>query len=112
VDCQVPTLVLRSANETHRWPVPPTAVIFVNSAPIGLCTLQQYVGSYATVAVSAVDNRLVVGRIDVLVGATPPPPPYYAYPYYPYCCYPYPYYYYGPSIGIGIVIGGGWHHHR
>jgi hypothetical protein len=107
VDCQNATLVLRTEGETRTWPVPPTAAIFAGSTAIGLCTLQQYVGSYAAVAVTPVDNRLVVGRIDVLVGATPPPPPYYGYPYY----YPYPYYY-GPPVGIGIVFGWGWHHHR
>jgi len=110
VDCQRGTLVLRAPGETHVLPVPPTTGIFVNSAAIGLCTLRQYVGSYASVAVTAVDSRLVVGRIDVLVGAAVPPPPPYYYPYPAY--YPYPYYY-GPPIGIGIVFGGGgYRHHR
>jgi hypothetical protein len=110
VDCQTGTLVLRAPGEKHVMPVSPTARIFVNSAPIGLCTLRQYVGSYASVAVTAVNSQLVVGRIDVLVGAAaPPPPPYYPYPAY----YPYPYYYGPPiGIGIGIVIGGGFHHYR
>jgi hypothetical protein len=116
VDCQNPTLVLSTGGQTRTWPVPPTAALFAGSAPIGLCTLQQYVGSAATVVIAAVDSRFVVGRVDVLVGATPPPPPYYAYPYaypypYPYY-YPYPAYYYGPAIGIGIVFGGGFHHFR
>jgi len=105
-DCQNPTLVLHTNGETRAWPVPPRAAIFAGSTPIGLCTLQQYVGSYATVVVAAVDNRLVVGRVEVLAGATPPPL-YYAYPYYPY-----PYYYYGPrsesesySDGVGTTTG-------
>jgi len=49
VDCQTGTLVLRAPAEKHVLPVSATVGIFVNSAPIGLCTLRQYVGSYASV---------------------------------------------------------------
>lgn len=99
VDCQTFTLVLRGAGGIVNI-VPGTGytAVFVNGAPVGFCTLQQYIGGYAVASVTAVGSQWVAGRIDVVVAIAPPPPPPYYYPY------PYGYPYYGPPIGIGIRI--------
>jgi hypothetical protein len=104
VDCQNMVLGIRTGPTTQQLQATIYSVIYVNREPIGFCTLAQYVGSYATVAVTAAGNQMVAARIDVVLSAAPPapayagPPPYYYYPYYPY-------YYYPPiSIGIGFPI--------
>ena len=100
VDCQTNILVLNARDGTHAFPMAGNASVFINSTPAGFCTLGQYIGSYATVSVTAMGSQLVAGRVDVSVAAAPPPPPPAYYPYYSY--YPYPYY--GPFIGIGILF--------
>jgi len=104
VDCQANTLVLKGANgEINTLPVTAYTVVFVNSAPISFCALQQYIGSYAVASVAAAENQLVTGRVDVVLAIAPPPPPYY-YGYY--CGYPfYPNGYYGPPFYPGFNIG-------
>jgi hypothetical protein len=104
VDCQNMVLGIRTGPTTQQLQATIYSVIYVNREPIGFCALAQYVGSYATVAVTAAGNQMVAARIDVVLSAAPPapayagPPPYYYYPYYPY-------YYYPPiSIGIGFPI--------
>jgi len=134
VDCQTNVVVLTVPGGTHAFPMAPNAPVFINSAPASLCTLNQYVGSTASVTVMATGSQLVAGRVDVFTAAAPVPPgppPGYGYygpsygepycynqdyggPYYggPYCNGPYSGYYpdYGPSFGFGIVIGPGFHH--
>jgi hypothetical protein len=106
VDCQTYTLVLREPNGViNTVSATNYTGVFVNGGPASFCGLQQYVGSYATASLAAAGNQLIVGRIDVAVGAATP----YYYPY-PYDYY-YPYGYYGPPLGIGIGIGVGRFHH-
>jgi len=103
VDCQNLMLGLRTGPTTQQLQGTTQSLVFVNREPIGFCTLAQYVGSYATVAVTAAGNQMVAARIDVALIASPPPPPAYSGPP------PYPYYYYPyyPPISIGIGIGFG-----
>jgi hypothetical protein len=93
VDCQASTLVLSAPGGTQTFPVAPNASVFINASPAGLCTLSQYVGSYATVSVTAVNNQMVAERVDVSLAAAPAPPQYYPYYLYPY---------YGPSFTVAI----------
>ena len=81
-------LGLRTGPATQQLQGTTQSLVFVNREPIGFCTLAQYVGSYATVAVTAAGNQMVAARIDVALIASPPPPPAYSGPP------PYPYYYY------------------
>jgi hypothetical protein len=122
VDCQTNAVVLSAPDGTHVFPMAPEAAVFVDSSPASFCTLQHYIGSTATVSVTAVGSQLAAGRVDVHTATTPstpqqpyhpngntpqpypndnypppypyayPPYPYYGYPYYGYPYYPYPYY--------------------
>jgi hypothetical protein len=81
VDCQTSALVLSAADGTHVYPAGPSTTVFVNSIPMDFCTLQQFIGSGATVSVGAYGDQLVAERVDVY-GATAPvapvsPPPVY-----------------------------------
>lgn len=113
VDCQTYTMALTgSGGSVNAVPGTASTTVFVNGAPIGFCTLQQYVGNYAIASVAAVGNQLVAGRIDVwlaIAPSPPPSPPSYYYPYPPYYPSPYPGNYYGPpfmpSPGIEILVG-------
>ncbi len=75
IDCGANTLVLSAGDGTHVFPMAPNALVSINSAPAGFCTLGQYIGSYATVSVTAIGSQMVVGRVDVLLAVAPPPPP-------------------------------------
>jgi hypothetical protein len=109
VDCQTNTLTLNAADGSHVFPAAPNTAVFVDSASASFCTLQQYVGSKATVWVTANGNQLIAGRVDVTIAIVPgvpePFPSYWDYgPYYgPYL--------YGPNLGIivGPGIHGGFH---
>jgi len=121
-DCQANTLTLNASDGSHVFQVTPSTAVFVNSARTeGVCTLQQYVGSNATVWVTANGDQLLAGRVDVSAAPAPVVPegtpgygaPYYGPDYPPYYA-PYgPYYspyFYGP-----IIIGPGdrdFHHDR
>jgi hypothetical protein len=74
VDCQTNALVLRAPDGTHVFPAGPSTAVFVNSTPVRLCALQQYIGSSATVAVAPYGNQWVAERVDVYIAATPGPP--------------------------------------
>jgi hypothetical protein len=76
VDCQTNALVLRAADGTHVFPAGPSTAVFVNSTPVSLCALQQYVGSSATVSIAPYASQWVAERVDVYIAATPVP----AYP--------------------------------
>jgi hypothetical protein len=74
VDCNTKALVIKTADgsEYRMYVLPPASTsIFVNSNPVGFCTLQQYVGSNVTVSVLPNGNQLVVKRVDVQTTATP-----------------------------------------
>ena len=122
VDCQTNAVVLSAPDGTHVFPMAPEAAVFVDSSPASFCALQHYIGSMATVSVTAVGSQLAAGRVDVHTATAPsapqqpyhpngnspqpypndnypppypyayPPYPYYGYPYYGYPYYPYPYY--------------------
>jgi hypothetical protein len=109
-DCQVNTLTLNASDGSHVFQVAPSTAVFVNSARTeGVCTLQQYIGSNATVWVTANGDQLLAGRVDVSAAPAPVVPeatpgygaPYYGPDYPPYYA-PYgPYYspyFYGPII--------------
>jgi hypothetical protein len=103
-DCQANTLTLKTADGSARvLSTASSTAVFVNSAAAGLCMLPQYVGSDATVWITASGNQLLAGRVDVSVAAAPLVPesvpsygvgPYYGPNYGPYYGpYYYPYYY-------------------
>jgi hypothetical protein len=73
VDCRTNSVVLHAPDGTHVFPAGPNTAVFVNSAPVGLCTLQQYIGASATVSVVPYANQWVAERVDVYVAATPAP---------------------------------------
>ncbi len=73
VDCQTNALVLRAPDGTHVFPAGPSTAVFVNSTPVNLCALQQYIGSSATVSVAPYANQWVAERVDVYVAATTVP---------------------------------------
>ena len=73
VDCQTNALVLRAPDGTHVFPAGPSTVVFVNSTPVSLCALQQYIGSSATVSVAPYANQWVAERVDVYVATTTAP---------------------------------------
>jgi hypothetical protein len=98
VDCRTNSVVLNAPDGTHVFPAGPNTAVFVNSAPVGLCTLQQYIGSSATVSIAPYGNQWVAERVDVYVAAAPAP----AYPAPTYSAAP-------PWLGIvlgTIVVGG------
>jgi hypothetical protein len=98
VDCRTNAVVLNAPDGTHVFPAGPNTAVFVNSAPVGFCTLQQYIGSSATVSVVPYANQWVAERVDVYVAATPAP----TYPAPTYSTAP-------PWLGIvlgTIVVGG------
>jgi hypothetical protein len=129
VDCQTNALVLSSPDGVHVLPLAHDASVSVNSAPASFCNLSHYIGSTATVTITAVGNQLAAGRVDVVQGTapgapaptapapsyhpndnTPAPPPYYPNDNSPVPYpngngappYPYaypPYPYYGPYYG-------------
>jgi hypothetical protein len=75
VDCNAKALVVQTPDGSqYRMYVSPTSTgVFVNSTPVSFCTLQQYVGSNATVSVLPNGSQLVVKRVDVLTTVTPSP---------------------------------------
>jgi hypothetical protein len=75
VDCQTNALVVKASDGTHVFPAGPYTAVYVNSAPVGFCTLQQYVGSNATVSLAPSGNQLVVQRVDVSIASAPTPAP-------------------------------------
>ena len=100
-DCQANTITLNAADGSHVFSTSSSTAVFVNSAVASFCALPQYVGSGATVWVTASGDQLLVGRVDVSIAAAPfvGSAPNYGYgPYYT------PYYgpYFYPFFGIGI----------
>jgi hypothetical protein len=107
VDCRANSVALKMPDGVHVLPATRYTAAFVDSRPVSLCTLAQYVGRDATVSLTASESQFVAGRIDIFTVARPAPPapsgqyyaPSYPYaPYYatPYCYAPYPGPYYGP----------------
>jgi hypothetical protein len=109
VDCRANTVAVKMQDGVHVFPASRYTAVFVDSTSVGLCGLSRFIGRTVAVSVTASDNQLLAGRIDVL-GAAPAPaapapaPPYHG-PYPPYTsyydagpyCYPaYPGPYYGP----------------
>lgn len=83
VDCQTNALVLSSSDGVHVLPLAHDASVFVNSAPASFCNLTHYIGSTATVTITAVGNQLAAGRVDVVPGTAPSSPaPTAPAPYY------------------------------
>lgn len=72
VDCRTSSLVLKAPDGTHVFPTAPNTPVFVNSTPIGLCTLQQYIGSSATVSIAPRGDQWVAERVDVYAAAPAP----------------------------------------
>jgi len=110
VDCQAYAVTLDTAGGRVVYRVAASAAIVVNSAGVPLCALQQYPGASANVWVTAIQNELVITRIDA-VGQAYAPAPYAPAPYAPapYAPAPYPYpapapAYYAPPL-IGVVLG-------
>jgi hypothetical protein len=73
VDCQTNALVVKAPDGSHVFPTSTRTAVYVNSAPVSLCTLQQYIGRDATVSLTPYGNQLAVERVDVNVN-TPPGP--------------------------------------
>jgi hypothetical protein len=73
VDCQTNALVMKAPDGSHVFPAGTHTAVYVNSAPVSLCTLQQYIGRNATVSLTPYGNQWVVERVDVNVDATPGP---------------------------------------
>ncbi len=74
VDCNTKALTLQTADgsQYRMYVLPPASnSVFVNSAPVSFCTLQQYIGSTVNVSVVPNGNRLMVTRVDVTTTATP-----------------------------------------
>lgn len=69
VDCKANTLVVKGADGTQYSirvsPSGSNSTVFVNSAPVSFCTLQQYIGSHVTVSVASNGDQLMVRRVDV-----------------------------------------------
>jgi hypothetical protein len=74
VDCHAQTLTLSIADGPSVFSVTPHTAAFVNSVPVGMCTLRQYVGDPATVWLTASGPRSIVQRIYVSVGTGPAGP--------------------------------------
>jgi hypothetical protein len=111
-DCQANTLALKAADGSSRvFSAASSTAVFVNSAAASFCTLPQYVGSGATVWITASGDQLLAGRVDVSVAAAPVIPE--SVPSYGYGPYNGPYYgpYYGPyfypffDVGIDVRPG-------
>lgn len=75
VDCQTNALVVKASDGTHVVPAGPNTAVYVNSAPVSFCTLQQYVGSNVIVSLAPNGTQLVVQRVDVSTAAAPAPAP-------------------------------------
>lgn len=75
VDCQTNALVVNASDGTHVFPAGPYTAVYVNSAPVSFCTLQQYIGKNVTVSVVPSGNQLVLQRVDVSLGSSPAPAP-------------------------------------
>ena len=74
VDCNTKALTVQTADGSqYRMYVLASASssVFVNSNPVSFCTLQQYVGSNATVSALPNGGQLVVKRVDVLTTGAP-----------------------------------------
>lgn len=73
VDCNTKALEVKTADGSQYkvYVVPASTTVFVNSQPVSFCTLQQYVGSTATVSLVPNGSQLMVKRVDVATTATP-----------------------------------------
>jgi hypothetical protein len=135
VDCQANSFRLSMPDGQHAFQANRYTAVSAGGTSIGLCALNQYVGSTVTVSLTATDSQFVAGRIDIIqtaTGAVPlvsgsgygaptnppspysgyytpsyPPYPYYYPPYYaaPYCYGPYPAAYYGSAFCYGPYAG-------
>lgn len=110
-DCQANTLALKATDGSSRvFSAASSTAVFVNSAAASFCTLPQYVGSGATVWITASGDQLLAGRVDVSVAAPVLPESVPSYGYGPYNG-PYygPYYgpYFYPFFGVGIDVNPG-----
>jgi uncharacterized membrane protein YgcG len=110
-DCQANTLALKAADGSTRvFSAASSTAVFVDSAAASLCTLPRYVGSSATVWITASGDQLLAGRVDVSVAAPVIPE---SVPGYGTGAYNGPYYgpYYGPYFypffGVGIDVDPG-----
>lgn len=100
-------MTLNAPDGLHVFPAAPTTAVFVNSGAASFCTLSHYLGSEATVWVTASGDQLLAGRVDVFgVGAPVGPEPVPGYGVGPYYG---PYYgpYFFPFFGIGVDVGRG-----
>lgn len=74
VDCKTNTLVVKAPDgtqySTRVFPSGSNSTVFVNSAPVSFCTLQQYIGRNVTVLVEPNGDQLMVKRVDVNASAT------------------------------------------
>ena len=73
VDCQTNALVVKAADGSHVFPAGTHTAVYVNSAPVSLCTLQQYIGQNAIVSLAPYGSQWTVERVDVNVNASPGP---------------------------------------
>lgn len=116
VDCQANAVALTMPDGVHVLAVTRYTAAFIDSTPVSLCTLAQYVGSNATVSLTASESQFVAGQIVVHTVPQPAPPapaagyaaPSYPYaPSYaaPYCYAPYPGPYYGPPYCYSPYVG-------
>jgi uncharacterized membrane protein YgcG len=124
VDCAGNTLTLAAADGTHTFLASAATSVHVDSTASSVCALSQYIGSHAHVWLTASENQLLAGRVDVMsapqvsggVAINVVPGPYYPEPCYgpaygPYGPYPDCGPYYDPyaPFGFGIDIGPGYY---
>ena len=73
VDCSTKALEVKTADGSQYkvYAVPASTAVFVNSQSVNFCSLQQYVGSTATVSLVPNGSLLMVKRVDVSTTAAP-----------------------------------------
>lgn len=73
VDCTTKALEVKTPDGAQYkvYVVPASTAVFVNSQPVNFCSLQQYVGSTATVSLVPNGSQLMVKRVDVSTAAVP-----------------------------------------
>jgi hypothetical protein len=105
VDCRNRVLVLDARDGRQVFTMARSAAVSVNSAPVRFCTLEKYVGSYATIALVTGGTQTIALAIDVGVPAPPEPGTAATPPVTPAPTIEPDYSRSGPSIPVNIGVG-------